>query len=121
MTNYLTKKNQPIKAVTHQEIYRLQECVQQLASWEEPLKVINMYFKSSDAPLNKKKLVAQYHAMLVCSKPFMTITCSNWQKSIRNFKNCGLQKKSNVDYYEKGVDCSTPKNKFIKFTASSLI
>ncbi|WP_122647300.1 hypothetical protein [Enterococcus mediterraneensis] len=93
MTNYLTKKNQPIKAVTHQEIYRLQECVQQLASWEEPLKVINMYFKSSDAPLNKKKLVAQYHGNACLFQTFYEDYLQQLTKIDKKFQELRLAEK----------------------------
>ncbi|HIY56618.1 MAG TPA: hypothetical protein H9829_00225 [Candidatus Tetragenococcus pullicola] len=58
----LTKNNQPIKEITQAEINDLQDHLEQLASWQEPLNQIQTYFQETSIPMNKKKLVKQYHA-----------------------------------------------------------
>lgn len=59
---YQTKNKQPIKAITHQEIYLLKSELEKLASWAEPLTVMKHYFDESSDSLNKKKLSGEYHA-----------------------------------------------------------
>lgn len=62
MKNTITKNNQPIKEITQQDIHELKDYLEQLASWKEPLKQIHNFFDSQAFPLNKKKIVREFHA-----------------------------------------------------------
>ncbi|MGF1919302.1 hypothetical protein [Enterococcus faecalis] len=53
---------QPIKKISHQDIYALYDLLEQLTSWNVPLKLIERYFNESERPLNKQKLAKQYYA-----------------------------------------------------------
>ncbi|MGK0552587.1 hypothetical protein ACSFB8_10975 [Enterococcus faecalis] len=58
----LADNKQPVKAITKQEIYDLKDYLEQLASWKEPLKLLNDFFESQAIPLNKKKIMREFHA-----------------------------------------------------------
>ena len=58
----LTTRKQPIKKISHQDIYALYDLLEQLTSWNAPLKLLESYFNESKRPLNKQKLVKQYYA-----------------------------------------------------------
>ena len=42
--SYLTNNNQPVKKISYQNIYRLQETIEQLNSWEKPLNSVHEFF-----------------------------------------------------------------------------
>ncbi|MBO1304754.1 hypothetical protein JZO70_01165 [Enterococcus sp. 669A] len=65
----LVKKNQPLKAISQQDINELKDRLEQLASWQEPLKQTLDFFDSSKMPLNKKKIIREFHAQ---AKVFQT-------------------------------------------------
>ncbi|EPD1676873.1 hypothetical protein ACR6LM_001430 [Enterococcus faecalis] len=58
----LTEKNQPVKSIAKQDIYDLRDHLEQLASWKEPLKLVNEFFENQAIPLNKKKIMREFHA-----------------------------------------------------------
>lgn len=58
----LTKNNQPIKAITQQDIYATKETLEKLQSWASALEMLDKFFKHETEPLNKKKVVKEYHA-----------------------------------------------------------
>ena len=57
-----TKNNQPIKEITHQDIYKLQDTWEQLQSWHEVLSMLEEFFEDETRPVNKQKLVRKYYA-----------------------------------------------------------
>ncbi|MFK4566261.1 hypothetical protein [Enterococcus sp. UD-01] len=58
----LVQNKQPIKMITKQEIYDLKIHLEQLASWKEPLKLLDEFFENQAIPLNKKKIIYEFHA-----------------------------------------------------------
>ncbi|WP_082294076.1 hypothetical protein ACF3OA_09375 [Enterococcus thailandicus] len=62
MKNTITKNNQPIKEITQQDIHELRDYLEQFASWQEPLKQIHNFFDNQAIPLNKKKIMREFHA-----------------------------------------------------------
>ena len=62
MKNTITKNNQPIKEITQQDIHELKDYLEQLASWQEPLKQMHTFFDNQAIPLNKKKIMREFHA-----------------------------------------------------------
>lgn len=62
MKNTITKNNQPIKEITQQDIHELRDYLEQFASWQEPLKQIHNFFDNQAIPLNKKKIIREFHA-----------------------------------------------------------
>ena len=58
----LTEKNQPIKSIAKQDIYDLKDYLEQLSSWKDPLKLVNKFFENQAIPLNKKKIMREFHA-----------------------------------------------------------
>lgn len=62
MKDTITKNNQPIKEITQQDIHELRDYLEQLTSWQEPLKQIHNFFDNQAIPLNKKKIIREFHA-----------------------------------------------------------
>ena len=48
----LTKKNQPIKTITQQDINALEITLEQLQSWSSILEVLNKFFDCEKEPIN---------------------------------------------------------------------
>jgi predicted HD phosphohydrolase len=63
----VSKNNQPIKMIDHQEIYSLFDMLEQLNSWQNALNLLNDYFSDKQRPVNKKKIASNYYA---CSQIF---------------------------------------------------
>ncbi|WP_088838701.1 hypothetical protein [Listeria sp. ILCC792] len=61
-TKILTKKKQPIKAITHQDIYKMKDTLEQLQSWGNVLDLLDKFFSCKQVPLNKKKIILEYSA-----------------------------------------------------------
>ena len=70
MKNIITKNNQPIKEITQQDIHKLKNCLEQLASWQEPLKQMHNFFDNRAIPSNKKKIIREFHAQARVFKMF---------------------------------------------------
>jgi|GEM_PF-553201 len=58
----LTKNNQPIKEICYQDMYLLNDTFDRLDSWKEVLAIINNFFNSRGIPLNKKKIMKEFHS-----------------------------------------------------------
>lgn len=58
----LTKNNQPIKEITYQDIALLNDTLNKIQSWEETLALLNRFFQHREAPINKKKIIKDFHA-----------------------------------------------------------
>lgn len=58
----LTGNKQVVKAITKQDIDEVRGQLEQLASWKEPLKLINTFFENQAIPLNKKKIMREFHS-----------------------------------------------------------
>lgn len=62
-TKFLLMENKlPIKSITKHDIDDLNNYLEQLASWREPLKLVNEFFENQRIPLNKKKIIREFHA-----------------------------------------------------------
>lgn len=60
-------RNQPIKSISHQDIYSLHDLLEQLNSWKSALNLLNEFFSDKQRPVNKKKIASNYYA---CSQIF---------------------------------------------------
>lgn len=58
----LTTNNQPIKEITYHDMYLLNDTFNQIQSWKETLSVLNKFFGNRVVPLNKKKIIKEFHA-----------------------------------------------------------
>lgn len=92
--NLKTKNNQPIKKISHQDIYALQDLLEQLNSWDEPLNLLNNFFSDEERPVNKQKIAREYYA---CSKIFNTFY-TDFGKSMSQMKTeiDGLKNKEKI-------------------------
>ncbi|MBO0468821.1 hypothetical protein JZO73_15060 [Enterococcus plantarum] len=63
-----TENKQPIKEISHQDIYALYEVWEQLHSWQEVLSVLEKFFEDKDRPVNKQQIARKYYT---CSQVFM--------------------------------------------------
>jgi len=55
-----TENNQPIKAISHQDIYGFYDVWEQLESWQEVLSVLENFFEDKNRPLNKQQIARKY-------------------------------------------------------------
>ncbi|ALS36609.1 putative HD phosphohydrolase [Enterococcus rotai] len=67
--NIKNDRNQPIKSISHQDIYSLHDLLEQLNSWQNALNLLNNFFSDKQRPVNKKKIASNYYA---CSQIFCT-------------------------------------------------
>lgn len=58
----VTKKQQPVKEIIHQDIFHLQETIEHLHAWSELLHSLQTFFDQKELPLHKKKIIKDYHA-----------------------------------------------------------
>ncbi|OEG14709.1 hypothetical protein BCR23_12740 [Enterococcus quebecensis] len=58
----ITKNKQPIKEISYQDIHEISDLLERLSSWEQPLKILDDFFSEKSNPVNKKKIVKEYHA-----------------------------------------------------------
>ncbi|MCB5950970.1 hypothetical protein LI951_02700 [Enterococcus sp. BWT-B8] len=70
--NKVIKDTQPIKKVTHQDIYTLYDLVEQLNSWKEPLKLLESFFGDKKRPVNKQQIAKQYYAQAKIFNAFVS-------------------------------------------------
>lgn len=56
-----------IKAIPYHEILALQEINERLDSWQKMLEILEIFFSEENPPVNKKKIIRDYHA---CAKIF---------------------------------------------------
>ncbi|MBP2100379.1 hypothetical protein [Enterococcus rivorum] len=86
----LTKNNQPIKEICYQDMYLLNDTFDQIQSWTETLSVLNNFFGNRTIPLNKKKIIKEFHAnsytFNAFYQDFLTSTAT-LEKQIEELKN----------------------------------
>lgn len=58
---------QPVKMVNYQDLFATSELLNQLISWHKPLNFLKEFFSDGSYPVNKKKIIIEYHA---CSQIF---------------------------------------------------
>ncbi len=66
----LTKKNQPIKIITQQDINALEITLEQLQSWTSTLEILNKFFDFEQETINKKRSFENTMQMPKYSKSF---------------------------------------------------
>ena len=66
----LTKKNQPIKIITQQDINALEITLEQLQSWTSTLEILNKFLILNKKQLIKK-IIRKYHANAQIFKIFL--------------------------------------------------
>lgn len=64
----LIENKQPIKEISHQDIYALYDIWEQRQSWQEVLPVLETFFEDENRPVNKQQITRQCYA---CSQFFM--------------------------------------------------
>ncbi|WP_461732459.1 hypothetical protein [Enterococcus sp. LJL128] len=62
MKNTITKNNQPIKEISQQDIYTMQEILEHFQSWKTMLELMKNFFANESTPINKKKIIKEFHA-----------------------------------------------------------
>lgn len=85
-----TKNNQPIKNVNHQDIYSLYDMIEQLNSWNEPLKLVDKFFGDKKRPVNKQQIIKQYYAQSKIFNAFISdyqVLINSMEKQILVLKN----------------------------------
>lgn len=86
----LTTNNQPVKEITYQDMYLLNDTFDQIQSWVEPLSVLNNFFSNGMVPLNKKKIIKEFHANSYIFNAFyqdFLDSTTTLEKQIENLKN----------------------------------
>ncbi|MBL1231000.1 hypothetical protein IW492_17385 [Enterococcus sp. BWB1-3] len=63
-----TENKQPVKEISHQDIYSLYDSWEQLQSWQEVLPVLEKFFEDENRHVNKQQIARKYYA---CSQVFM--------------------------------------------------
>ncbi|EOI02738.1 hypothetical protein UAY_00985 [Enterococcus moraviensis ATCC BAA-383] len=58
----MDKQGQNLKAVTYQDIIELRDFMEKMASWQEPLAILDHFFQFRSGPINKKRIVKEYYA-----------------------------------------------------------
>ncbi|MHC5217944.1 hypothetical protein ACYSNR_14890 [Enterococcus sp. LJL128] len=53
---------QPLKEITYQNIFLIEELMESLYSWQQPLELIQLFFNDKKRPVNKKKIIRAYCA-----------------------------------------------------------
>ncbi|WP_086349285.1 hypothetical protein [Candidatus Enterococcus clewellii] len=56
-----------VKAIPYHEILTLQEINERLSSWQSMLEILEIFFSDENPPVNKKKIIRDYHT---CAKIF---------------------------------------------------
>lgn len=59
----MTKNQQPIKAISYQDLYLIKETLEQLQSWTLVLELLNKFFDNRLLPLDKKKIIKEFHSL----------------------------------------------------------
>ncbi|MCA5014409.1 MULTISPECIES: hypothetical protein [unclassified Enterococcus] len=57
-----TKNDQPIKEISYQDMHHLNDTIDQINSWKETLSLLNDFFENKGVPLNKKRIIREFHA-----------------------------------------------------------
>ncbi|MBL1230315.1 hypothetical protein IW492_13845 [Enterococcus sp. BWB1-3] len=96
MKSIITKNNQPIKEITQQDIHELKDCLEQLASWQEPLKLLNKFFENQAIPLNKKKIMREFHSQARIFNTFHENFLFSTNSLKKKIDNLGEKEKINI-------------------------
>lgn len=75
-----TSNKQPVKEISYQDIYGLGDTLEQLKSWQEPLCVLEKFFSDKKRPVNKQKIIRDYHACSLLFHVFLTDLGSSLEK-----------------------------------------
>ncbi|MGM0200692.1 hypothetical protein [Enterococcus sp. AZ149] len=75
-----TSNKQPVKEISYQDMYRLGDTLEQLKSWQEPLGVLEKFFSDKKRPVNKQKIIRDYHACSLLFHVFLTDLGSSLEK-----------------------------------------
>lgn len=75
-----TSDKQPVKEISYQDIYGLGDTLEQLKSWQEPLGVLEKFFSDKKRPVNKQKIIRDYHACSLLFHVFLTDLGSSLEK-----------------------------------------
>jgi hypothetical protein len=75
-----TSNKQPVKEISYQDIYGLGDTLEQLKSWQEPLGVLEKFFSDKKRPVNKQKIIRDYHACSLFFHVFLTDLGSSLEK-----------------------------------------
>jgi len=75
-----TSNKQPVKEISYQDIYGLGDTLEQLKSWQEPLGVLEKFFSDKKRPVNKQKIIRDYHACSLLFHVFLTDLGSSLEK-----------------------------------------
>lgn len=95
----LTKKNQPIKTITQQDINALEITLEQLQSWSSILEVLNKFFDCEKEPINKKNIIQKYHANAQIFKIFLNDFLQRTESLEKQLEK--LKTREKVKIYEK--------------------
>ncbi|MBP1047556.1 hypothetical protein I6N96_14815 [Enterococcus sp. BWM-S5] len=58
----MDKQTNCIKAIPYHEILAMQEINERLDSWQKMLEILEIFFSEENPPVNKKKIIRDYHA-----------------------------------------------------------
>ncbi|MFD2387247.1 hypothetical protein [Enterococcus rivorum] len=58
----MEKVSQHLKAIPYQDLLDLQNSVERLHSWQQPLAVLDNFFMYRTGNINKKQIVKEYYA-----------------------------------------------------------
>lgn len=75
-----TSNKQPVKEISYQDIFGLGDTLEQLKSWQEPLGVLEKFFSDKKRPVNKQKIIRDYHACSLLFHVFLTDLGSSLEK-----------------------------------------
>ncbi len=98
----LTKKNQPIKTITQQDINALEITLEQLQSWSSILEVLNKFFDCEKEPINKKNIIQKYHANAQIFKIFLNDFLQRTESLEKQLEK--LKTREKVKKFEKNTD-----------------
>ncbi|MCB5954257.1 hypothetical protein [Enterococcus sp. CWB-B31] len=85
-----TKNKQPIKEISHQDIYEVYDVWEQLQSWQEVLPVLEKFFEDKERPVNKQQIAKKYYA---CSQIF-TVFYLDFSQSMKKMEKQLLELRS---------------------------
>ena len=95
-TELLTKKNQPIKTITQQDINALEITLEQLQSWSSLREVLNKFFDCEKEPLNKKNIIPKYHSNAQVFKIFFYDFLQRTESLEKQLKNLKMREKVRI-------------------------
>lgn len=77
-----TENKQPIKEISHQDIYAVYDVWEQLQSWQEVLPILETFFEDRKRPVDKQKIARKYYA---CSQIF-TVFYKDFSQSMQKME-----------------------------------